>query len=77
MIFVLRLIFAVTTAGLAIYVLVTGNNELMSWMFLVMAFMFLVMAIDEFLNARHTFGVLSLVTFAFVLYVSLNGFILN
>ncbi|WP_342388908.1 DUF3953 domain-containing protein [Salinicoccus bachuensis] len=76
MIFVLRLIFSITTAGLALYGLFTDNYELMPWMFLSMSFLLLAMGIDEFLKGRKVFGVFSLIAFAFVLYVSLDGFFL-
>ncbi|WP_031548210.1 DUF3953 domain-containing protein [Salinicoccus luteus] len=77
MIFVLRLIFAAATAGLALYSLFTDNYGLMPWMLLTMSFLLLTMGIDEYLKGRKVFGVFSLLAFAFVLYVSLDGFILS
>ena len=76
MFFVLRLISAAATTGLALYSLITDNYGLMPWMFLTMSFLLLTMGIDEYLKARKVSGVFFLLAFAFVLYVSLDGFMI-
>ncbi|MBY8909028.1 DUF3953 domain-containing protein [Salinicoccus roseus] len=76
MVFVLRLIFAAATTGLALYSLITDNYGLMPWMFLTMSLLLLTMGIDEYLKGRKVFGVFSLLAFAFVFYVSLDGFMI-
>lgn len=76
MFFVLRLISAAATTGLALYSLITDNYGLMPWMFLTMSFLLLTMGIDEYLKGRKVSGVFSLLAFAFVFYVSLDGFMI-
>ena len=76
MFFVLRLISAAATTGLALYSLITDNYGLMPWMFLTMSLLLLIMGIDEYLKGRKVFGVSSLLAFPFVLYVSLDGFMI-
>ncbi|MDQ0232588.1 YczI family protein [Metabacillus malikii] len=74
---ILRVIFAVIVVFIAGYGLITKNFDFQSYMMFFLSLMMLVMGLEEFRKERKVMGWISIVTFVFLLFVSLLGFFLN
>ena len=69
--------FSMIIGGLAFYILFTGNDWLIPWLFLAMSFIFLSTAIEKFMENRKILSVYLLVVFVSIPYLALDAFFLN
>ncbi|CAH2717538.1 hypothetical protein BACCIP111895_04752 [Neobacillus rhizosphaerae] len=72
-----RIILAVIVTLIAGYGLFTGDFEFQTYMMFFLGLMMLVMGIDEFQKGRKSYGLISIVVFLLLLFVSVKGFFLN
>ncbi|MDF2936576.1 MAG: hypothetical protein K0Q90_1949 [Paenibacillaceae bacterium] len=72
-----RILFLAITIALAGYGLITKNYEFQTYMTLFLGFTMLVMGIQELQQNKKLTGWLLIAVFAFLLFVSIQGFILN
>jgi len=74
---ILQVLFSALTMGLAIFGLLTENFEYQNLMLLSMGLMILVMGIRELRKEKKAFAYFIMLAAAFILYVSIEGFLLN
>lgn len=72
-----RFVLSFVTILLAAFALITNNFELNHIMFLLLGLLMLVMGIDEYRAGRKVIGLISFAVFIFLLFVSLQFFLLN
>lgn len=73
----LQIILSVIVISLAGYGLITENFIYQPYMMLVLGFTILVMGLREFQRGQKGFGWLSIGVFLFILFVSIESFLLN
>lgn len=76
MLTILQILFAALTLGLAIFGLLTENFDYQYLMTLSMGVMILVMGVRELQKEKKAFAYFMILTAAFMLYVSIEGFLL-
>lgn len=74
---ILQILFSALTMGLAIFGLFTENFEYQNLLLLSMGLMVLVMGIRELRKEKKAFAYIIMLAAAFILYVSIEGFLLN
>ncbi|MGD6876326.1 YczI family protein [Bacillus infantis] len=74
---ILRVIFAVITAIIAGYGLITDNFEYQSYMLLFLSLMMFVIGIEELRKERKVTGWFSIIAFLFGSFVALQGFLMR
>ncbi|WP_042221663.1 DUF3953 domain-containing protein [Oceanobacillus manasiensis] len=72
---ILRNILSVITILLAAYGLITGNFEFQPFMILSLGLLMLVIGLIEFRKGRKNYGWISIFTFFFLLFVSIQTFL--
>ncbi len=77
MIKILRIVLPIIVLVLAGYSLISGNHETMPYMMFFMGALFFVMGIVEIKESRKTMGIISIIVSIFILYVSVEGFLLK
>lgn len=76
MFMILRVIFSTVTIAVGLYGLITDNFEYQPVMMLSMGLTIFVMGLDEFKQNKKRKGWLLMIFFAFILFVSIQSFIL-
>lgn len=74
---ILQVLFSALTMGLAIFGLLTENFEYQNLMLLSTGLMILVTGIRELRKEKKAFAYFLMLAAAFMLYVSIEGFLLN
>ncbi len=74
---ILRLSLSIAAFGLAVYGLVTRNFEFNSIMIFLLGLTMLVMGIEEIQKGRKGLSLWLFGVFSFLLFVSIQGFLLN
>lgn len=74
---ILQILFSVLTLGLAIFGILTENFEYQNFMLLSMGLTILVMGIRELRKEKKAFAYFIILAAAFMLYVSIESFLLN
>lgn len=77
MLTILQILFSVLTLGLAIFGILTENFEYQNFMLLSMGLTILVMGIRELRKEKKAFAYFIILAAAFMLYVSIESFLLN
>ena len=72
-----RYVLSIATFTLAVYGLITSNFEFNHIMIFLLGLTMLVMGIEEYKKERKTIGTLLVGVFIFLLFVSIEGFLLN
>ncbi|MBM7602647.1 putative membrane protein YkvI [Metabacillus crassostreae] len=73
----LQVIFSVAVISLAGYGLITEDFRFQPYMMLLLGVTMLVMGLREFQKGQKGYGLLSIVVFLLVLFVSINSFLLK
>ncbi|MGP4063310.1 YczI family protein [Oceanobacillus sp. M65] len=71
---ILRFIFVAVAIFFAVYGLTTGDFKFQPYMVFFVGLMMLVMGLEEFKKERKLYGVLLVIAFLFLLFVSLKGY---
>ncbi|KMM39696.1 hypothetical protein AB986_08430 [Alkalihalobacillus macyae] len=74
---ILRMVLSITTFSISVYVLITKHVDLLPLMMFFLSILMLVMGIEEFQKERKTMGLLLVGAFLFILFVSMEGVLLN
>ncbi|MCG3420640.1 DUF3953 domain-containing protein [Oceanobacillus jordanicus] len=74
MLTVFRFIFATVAILFAVYGLITGDFKFQPYMVFFLGLMMLVMGLEEFKNERKSYGVLLVIIFLLLLFVSVKGY---
>ncbi|RIU93264.1 DUF3953 domain-containing protein [Oceanobacillus picturae] len=70
---ILRFIFAAVAMFFAVYGITTGDFKFQPYMVFFLGLMMLVMGLEEFKNERKSYGVLLVIVFLLLLFVSVKG----
>lgn len=74
---ILQIILSIIVISLAGYGLITDDFKFQPYMILLLGLTMLVMGLREFQKGQKGFGWLSIVVFIFLLFVSIQGFLLK
>jgi hypothetical protein len=74
---IMKIIFGAVTLLLAGYGLITKNFEFQPFMIFFLGIYILIMGLEEFKKGRKRLGYLAIAVCLFVIFVSLQGLILN
>ncbi|TMU83546.1 DUF3953 domain-containing protein [Bacillus sp. BHET2] len=74
---ILHIILSISVISLAGYGLITGNFKFQPYMMLFLSLTMLVMGLREFQKGQKGYGWLSIVVSIFILFVSIESFLLK